>query len=679
MGFVASEGSVIAVGRPTMLASRPFGITSYTGLTEAYEAIYRSQPNVRTVVSFLGRNMAQLNLKLYRRIGDNERRHERDHPLARLLRHPNPRTSRFSFFRALAEDLEVFDNAILLKIRPQSNDAKALLRIPPQYVTPIGDNWLFPEGYSVAVFGRTLERAADEFVHLRGYNPIDSRWGLSPIETLRRILAEDSAAGEYREQLWGRGARSSGIVSRPAEAPAWKTTARDRFREDWKAYTTGTGPEAGGTAILEDGMTFTRDTFNAQELEYIAARKLTRSEVAAAYHVAPSQVGIMESANVNTADGDHRRLYQDTLAPRSVFIEEELLLQLLPDFETDPAALDELYLEHDLEEKLRGDFLAEAEAASRAVGAPFMTRNELRARRNLPPVPGGDELIIPLNVVVGGRASPADTAPGTPGAGQAALPPGTRRKAIGTKAEDDVVDPAEYLPVELQSWVGQHRTQIEDFVARQRNSILSNLGRGDSPVEAFGQDADGRFPRWDTELGDALAGLALEVAPVAAASVSETFDVAFDVDIAEAWLVNNARIAAETFNDQTYNGVADLWPAPTSARHAEADEPVIDDVFVAAAGARAGAFALGRTAQVGNFARHEAARQAGATTKTWHVNSPRPRASHSALSGVTIAADARFSNGGLWPHDPALSADEAAGCTCTVDFTEAELTEAEAV
>src|SRR5690606_12475527 len=39
------------------------------------------------------------------------------------------------------------------------------------------------------------------------------------------------------------------------------------------------------------------------------------------------------------------------------------------------------------------------------------TRNEARARANLPAIDGGDELVTPLNVIVGGLASPRDTAP----------------------------------------------------------------------------------------------------------------------------------------------------------------------------------------------------------------------------------------------------------------------------
>ena len=37
-----------------------------------------------------------------------------------------------------------------------------------------------------------------------------------------------------------------------------------------------------------------------------------------------------------------------------------------------------------------------------------MTRNETRKIQNLPAVEGGDELITPLNVLIGGQASPQD-------------------------------------------------------------------------------------------------------------------------------------------------------------------------------------------------------------------------------------------------------------------------------
>jgi hypothetical protein len=61
--------------------------------------------------------------------------------------------------------------------------------------------------------------------------------------------------------------------------------------------------------------------------------------------------------------------------------------------------------------KLAGSFEEAATQLQTSVGAPFMSRNEARARLNLPHIEDGDGLVTPLNVVVGGQASPTDSAP----------------------------------------------------------------------------------------------------------------------------------------------------------------------------------------------------------------------------------------------------------------------------
>ena len=52
--------------------------------------MYRRQPAVRAVVDFLARNVAQLNAKVYERVSNTDRLEVYDHPLAALLRNPNP-------------------------------------------------------------------------------------------------------------------------------------------------------------------------------------------------------------------------------------------------------------------------------------------------------------------------------------------------------------------------------------------------------------------------------------------------------------------------------------------------------------------------------------------------------------------------------------------------------------
>lgn len=659
MPFAVTDGELRALStltNPYNPIVRPFGITSYRNAVTTYENIYKSQPNIRTVVDYRARQIGQIEAGLFERVSDTELVRRRDHPLDRLLRRPHPKWSRARFFRSLSGDLDVFDNSVLIKVKPAgSRAAAALTRIPANRIFPVGGDWLTPDGFQIMGTGNIF--AWDEVVHVCGYNPEDVRWGLSPIETLRRILSEDVASGEAREQFWDRAARLSGWIGRPAEAPDWgkpagnaATSGRDRFLESWRDRMTGNGPEAGSTPILEEGMAFHQETFDAQAAQYLEARKLTGVESSRAYHLHPALLGFTDTAPDDTT---RRGYIADNLSPDLDRLAGELLLQLLPDFETDLDALDRFAIIFDIDAKLRGDFLAEAEATSRATGGPWMLRNEARARRGLPPVPGGNDLITPLNVTTGGRANPTDTAPGTPGLGQAARHP-------NTKAATTTNDALENLTPTARTWAEQHASIVANNVDRQAARFRSRMGAGHDAESAFNKT------RADTELGDDLSGLALEYAPTAAAGTADRFGIDYDVTTEEAWLINNARIAAESYNAKT---LADVLAAESSPDVDTLDEA--DEAFAAASGARADAFGIGRVVTIAGFAMMGAATQGGASSKTWLVNSENPRESHAVLDGVTIPIQDNFDVGGYeapWPGSSDLPAEEVAGCTCGVEF-----------
>jgi HK97 family phage portal protein len=434
MAFVATAGSVQALSRSTRYSLAPPSRIQLSSTYYAdYAEIYRTQESVRTVVSFLARNIAQLGLHFYERVGDADRRRLQDHPLALMLRQPNPWTTRYRFIQALVCDFAIYDRAYWLKTKI-TTEANGLVRIPPQIVTPEGDNWLTPNGFKVDGTSGTKIYPADQVVYFRGYG-LDKDTGISPLEALRRTLREEFAASEMREQVMRNGARMSGYLERPKDSPEWSDAARNRFRTAWQSQYSGNGPGAGGTPILEDGMQFKPVSQTARDLQYIESRKLTREEVAAAYFIPPPMIGILDNATFSNISEQHKMLYQDTLAPILVMIEEEIELQLLKDFEPQPARF---YVEFNMREKLTGSFEERAAAIAQAVGGPTMTVNEARALDNRPPIEGGDALIVPLNVTQNGDQSPIPAAPPEPAA--AAAP------ARRIKSDDDYGDYGQGVP-----------------------------------------------------------------------------------------------------------------------------------------------------------------------------------------------------------------------------------------
>jgi HK97 family phage portal protein len=617
--------------------------------TADYAAIWRSQGALRTVVDFLGRNIASLGLHQFRRVSDTDRERVTDSELIRLIDRPNPATTRYRLLDGLVRDFGIFDRAYWLKMKG-SGGRRFLLRLPPARVTPVGGSWLWPEAFEFNGDKGKRTFKAEEVVHFRGYNPDGDLAGSPPIEALRRVLAEEYEAGRMRENTLRNGARVSGYLERPAGAPVWSDTAADRFRRSWRAQYAGGGPEAGGTPILEDGMKFVAASQTAEQLQYVEARKLTREEVAAAYFIPPTMVGVMDSATFSNIREQHKHLYQDTLGPWLSMIAEELSLQLLGDFD----GSDGTYLEFNLAEKLRGSFEEQAAQLQASVGGPFMTRNEARATQNLPAIEGGDELIVPLNVITGGQASPQDSAP------DAGALSGPRRAVKGSKPAAGAL--VKVTPSDRELEEREDVVDVFDaFFRRQRETVLSAIGAGGD-----WWDAD----RWNEELAADLYGYAVKMASLMGPEMAEELGFspdAFDLERTLAFLHAFADLRAQWVNETTREQLETVLADESE----DAPEPAV--VFDTAEAQRAEASGSSSFSALTSFITLEVGRQVlGDGWKTWRTNSGNSRRSHARMDGERVRLKEKFSNGLDWPGDPAKGPDEVAGCRCSVEVTPLE-------
>lgn len=415
MPFVLTAGAVNTI-RPSATtlgmvipSQLQIGPAEYT----TYERLWKTQPALRTVIEFLARNIAELGLDVFARHGDTDRKKLRDHPLAELLNDPWPgsKWTKYRLINWTVQEYLIYHSAIWIKARDGDGNP-GVLPVPRRFIEPMGDNMFFPEFYRLSGSRGYRDFKPDQVVHFFGYNPDNTRDGWSPIETLRQILAEEYAAGKYREAMWRNGARISGYISRPgiAKAPKWSDTARARFKTDWDSYSSDIA--AGGTPILEDGMEWKEGGISPKDAQYVEARQLTREEVAIAYHINPAMLGLVKGQQSGNMPELHQMLYADGLGPILEMLQQDIETQLLRDL--DPSGWKNTYVEFNLRKKMQGSFEAQSAAISASVGGPWMLRNEGRALYNLPDLPEGDELVVPMNVTEGGLASPRDTAPNHP-------------------------------------------------------------------------------------------------------------------------------------------------------------------------------------------------------------------------------------------------------------------------
>lgn len=609
------------------------------------EKVWETQPYVRTVVTFLARNIAQLGLHSYRRVDDDQRERLRDHELSRLLRRPNADTTTYELIFGLVCDKALYDRAYWLIGTDSSTGETTLTRVPPSRVfehvsdDPLGHISTFrvrsPRGDQI------VDVPAARMLYFPGWNPT-SAVGMpsSPLDSIKSVIAEQAAAFEFRKLSWSQGAQVGATITRPQGA-GWSDEARSKFIADVRSQFSEKGPRRGGVLLLEDGMTMSSQQFNAREAEWIEAAKLSLALVASCYHVNPTMVGLLDNANYSNVREFRKMLYGDTLGPIMASIEERINSMLVPRIDE---SADELYVEFNIAEKLQGSFEEQAAAMSTSVGAPWMTRSEARARLNLPPVDDADELVVPLNVLVGGQASPRDSAP--PLSGSSSARP---QLASVTQLAQLKSRPSETQQRKIEQ-------VLSAFFARQSRVVLSRLGAGEDWWDE---------ERWNNELARDMHALLVSLSSSlgAAEAARLGFDEdAFDNDRTVEFLSNAARHYAENVNATTRR---------------QLDEAIADDeldpahVYDVAESQRVPGVAGSLSTFAAGFAAREAASQIAETndvepTKTW-ITGHNPRPSHARMNGETVPIDEPFSNGLMWPAESG-PVDEVAGCNCSIEI-----------
>ncbi|MFI5985049.1 phage portal protein [Streptomyces sp. NPDC051555] len=640
MAFVVSSGQLAVTGAGV---TPGYAAMSLPAAPWEYETIWRTQPQVRTVIGFLSRNIAQLGIHTFRRVSDTDRERLTDHPLAKLLAAPMPGMTTYRFVERMVSDIGVYDHWYGIKLTLDGQ--LRILPVPPSLIRPHGGNWIAPKYYETAG-GRDF--APDEVVHIHGYAPDNLTVGASPLESLRDLLLESAEASRQRSQMWKGGARLTGVLKRPSDAPEWGDKEKVRFREMWRTFSQGGGAE-GGTPILEDGMDYVPVGFNPEQAQYIEARKLTREEVSAAYFIPPPLIGILDHATYSNIKEQHAHLYQDTLGPWMVMLQQEIVAQILPDL---PGDNSDVYCEFNIDAKLRGSFEEQAVAASTATGRPWMTVNETRARNNLPAIDGGDSLITPMNVTEGGLASPRDTAPdpaALPKARGLALTKSGRPADLGTAATE-----GDALATSLKKWT-----------ARAAGKLLAAAGvkAGDMP-DLLALWAAGSKDRL-AQLEVLLADHGYRLAQVGAWEVLSEWNPGaedWSADVMLAWILAAAGTHAEQHEEAGRKAVA--------AVQEKGGDNWRDGLLGAAAawGAAAALRAATATTELRSFGGHDAASASGLTKKIWRTGGKNPRPSHKAQDGEAVSLDDVFSNGLRWPGDGQGKVAELVNCNCTLDY-----------
>lgn len=632
--------------------------------------LYETQPALRSVISFLADNVAGLPMKCYVRESDTDRPRDTESRFARVLANPNGWQTEHELIRATVSEYLLHDEAFWLSI-PYDNEVGWLIAsIPTEWVKTKTNDGLEVSRYLITnPISQTITEATPaDVIRFAGWSPHGSAGSATRIEALKEILAEQISAWNFRNATWRNGGRVQQWISRPLDAP-WGEDDRKRFAESWRNRFAGDlGTDTGGTPLLEDGMRLETTQFNAREAQWAEATRLSREDVCAVYHVNPGLIYHSDATTYASAKDNARALYADTLAPLLDMMQQRINAALIAQLGMDGSH----YCEFDLDAKLRGSFEEQAQVMQSSVGAPWMTRNEARARLNLPAIDGGDELVTPLNVLIGGQASPND-ADGTDnyysGPVEVKASAGARFKAEGM--DDD----AEEIAGILRRFFDRQRRSVVPKLEKAMGGAMFKAELADGTIAQYGQKADD-FPewwdaeRWDRELADDLEPVFVRQAKAAGRRAIDALglDGEYDAERTEAYIRKMAEGKARATNNVTQR---ELQRMLDDGYGEDAMSSTAAGVFERAREERADVSGRSFATALACWGALEACRQRGGNRrimKEWEVTSGNPRPSHAALDGETVPYGEPFSNGAMAPGDEMLTPDETCNCQCRLSL-----------
>lgn len=380
----------MAVSAPASLPI--FGIVpTLTGKTVTAESALRV-PAVACAVALIAETVGSLPVKLFEREG---RATITDHP-AYVLMHDeaNPWTSAEALRVQLTTDALLRGHGFALVVRNGAGEPVELHRLEPHQVQIEADASGEPT-YLVQLADGRHRYPFTDVLHVSAFG------GASPITLGREAIGLALAFEEHIAKLFANGGKPGGILK---TEKTLGDQAKANLAASWTAAH-GSG-RSGGTAILDEGMSFETVTMTLADSQFADNRLEQIREIARVFRVPPTMLFELTRGTWSNTEEMARQFLQVTLKPWLATWAWAYARCLLT-----PEERRDLYVEFVTDDLTTTDTAARATAYGQYRSMGAMTANEVRSGLNLPPHADGDTLENPYTTTGAPSAPTSQKAP----------------------------------------------------------------------------------------------------------------------------------------------------------------------------------------------------------------------------------------------------------------------------
>ncbi len=264
------------------------------------------------------------------------------HPLLRLLNHPNPQQGKATFLEALVSYYLLSGNAYMQAVSATGEVPRELHLLRPDRVKVIAGKQGMPAGYIYTVDQQEMTfpvdplRGTSRILHIRHFHPLHDWYGQAPSEAAAYSIDQHNQAAAWNQGLLQNGARPSGALVMQMTEQGGRLSEEQYSRLKQQVDTEFTGASnAGKPLLLEGGLEWKEMSLTPRDMDFLNIKHSAARDIALAYGVPPQLLGIPgDNTYANLAEA-RLALWEQTILPMSHLILGELCRWLNPLLGTD--------------------------------------------------------------------------------------------------------------------------------------------------------------------------------------------------------------------------------------------------------------------------------------------------------------------------------------------------------
>lgn len=436
---------------------------AYPGEWKRADLLKQYTRYVYAIVSAIAEDAAKINLEVEKMAASGTMMPVLKHPFLDLIKKPNPDQSQFQFLEMHFTFVKLMGESFWYLLKGEnSKKPKEIYLLRPDLMDVVidkDDPRGLVKGYVMKrPDGKDVPFEKDEILHFKMPNPIDPYRGLGTVQAAKvYVETEDFASHFTRNSIYNSG-RPSGVLNVKG------TIDKDEFeqiKKQFKDQYSGT-KNAGKTMLLRgaDGLDYQKLGMELGEVGLKELKDMTRDDIMVMFRVSKTILGITDDVNRANAHEARAVFTENVIKPELDRFIDHINAFLMPVWSDgfvlnyeDPTLVSD---KDKLEEWTAGH-------------NKWLTTNDIREERGLDPLPGGDVIREPINLVPTTTPVPLKT-----------LKKRLKKKDSSRKVRADIF--MSILFTQQEMWERRYKRLMDEEFETQKKEIL-NKHRGKSATK----------------------------------------------------------------------------------------------------------------------------------------------------------------------------------------------------